>query len=661
MIKKFFFVPGRFNPDLLTNFFESGMLENASPLLSSKDRKLSSHLSLKSALFSLGIYLSGLLLSFFGAESLSSFCILLTFLLAGTPALIKSVEDILKKSINIDSLMTVAAFGSIFINGEKEGALLLVLFAISEGMGQMVSLKTKTALSSLKKLTPNTAWIVNDNGTLSKSSTKRIEVGQIIRVKSGEVVPLDGIILNGSSSLNLMHLTGEKVPQSCKEGSLVPAGAYNIEGAFDLKVLRLGSDSTVERIIQLVVQAQNTKPQLQRKLDRYSSWYAATIFIIATIAALGIPLVSSIPFWGPNSSFFKALAFLIAASPCALIIAVPIAYLSAVNSCAKRGILLKGGLILDALNKCNAVALDKTGTLTTGNLTCLGYEVFGDFAGHDPLALAMALELSSSHPIAHAIIAFTEQTATVPAPITSYLTIPGEGAEAKINEERIIIGKTDRILSTIPEKIRDQVLLRINNIKAKGETCSLLRTDRGAALFRFKDITRSEAKQTLRDLKSRHLKIFMLTGDHKVSASNIADELGIDHVFYDLSPKDKLTLIQDLAKSHNLIMIGDGINDAPALTQATVGIAMGQAGSATAVEAADAVLLRDNLSDLEWLLKKARQTQRIVMQNLSLATAIITLISVPALLGFIPLWLAVILHEGSTVVVGLNALRLLKH
>ncbi|MEG0037206.1 MAG: cation-translocating P-type ATPase [Victivallaceae bacterium] len=660
MFKKFFFVPNRFNPELLTDFFESGMSENTSPLLSKKDRKFSSYLSLKSALFSAVIYTSGLLAYKLHALNLCNFLILLTFFIAGTPAVIKSIEDVLNKSVNIDSLMTVAAFGSIFINGEKEGALLLVLFAISEAMSQMVSSKTKNTLSSLKKLTPNVVWVINEDGTLAKTLIKQVKVGQIIKIKSGEVVPLDGIIIRGSSSLNLMHLTGEKIPQACKEADQIPAGAYNIEGAFDLEVTRLGSDSTVERIIQLVVQAQNTKPRLQRKLDRYSSIYAATIFIIATVVAIGLPLISSTPFLGQESSFYKALSFLIAASPCALIIAVPIAYLSAINACAKKGILLKGGITLDAVNKCDAIVMDKTGTLTIGELTCIGYQIFGKFPDYNPLSLAMALEQSSSHPIAQAIVDFSQKEGVVPLHLTAYHMIPGIGVEALIEEEKVFIGKSEFIMPMVSEDLRLELTRCITESKEKGDTCSLLKTTTGVLLFRFKDSPRPEACEVIKQLKNLNMTTIMLTGDHKTSALNIASELNITEVLYDLDPAEKLHAIRNLAEKHNLIMVGDGINDAPSLAQATVGVAMGQVGSASAIEAADVVLLRDNLTGLIWLINKAKQTQNIVLQNLGLAAAIILLISVPALFGIIPLWLAVILHEGSTIIVGLNALRLLK-
>lgn len=649
-----------FSPKILTNFFESGMAEDNSPLLSKKSRLLSHNLPLKAAYFSLFTYALALLFHFIHKENLSLLFLVFTFFVAGTPACIKSLENLRDKTVNIDILMTAAAFGSIFINGALEGALLLVLFAVSESLGQMVSGKAKSTLASLKNLAPTIAWVVQADGSLRKTPVNLVQVGDIIRTKSGEVVPLDGEIIHGASSINLMHLTGEKVPKSCGIGSIVPAGAHNLEGSFDLKVLRTGADSTIAHIIHLVVQAQATKPALQQRLDKYSSIYALTIFIIASLIAILVPLFSPIPFFGTHSAFYRALAFLIAASPCALIIAIPIAYLSSINACARHGILLKGGVILDRLVSCKAIVMDKTGTLTTGELTCIGCDHFGI---EDPefYSRILALEQSSSHPIAQAIVRFISDQQITPVPADQYWTIPGEGVKGLFGEEEVFIGKSSAVLQLIPLPVREEIEERVRLAKNQGDICSLACLRNHYAIFYFRDQLRPEAKHLVQDLQASGYPIIMLTGDHHISANNIAQQLNIQEVYADLSPEDKLAKVRELAKERHILMVGDGINDAPALAQATVGIAMGEAGSATAIDAADIVLLNDALSSLPWIIRKAAQTRRIVSQNLCLALAIILLISWPASLGIIPLWLAVILHEGSTVVVGLNALRLLKY
>lgn len=655
MFKNLFSTP--FSRDILDDFFESGMSEDHSPLLSQPNRSLSHNLSLKSAWVALSTYLLALGCFLLNFSHLSYLFTVFTFFLAGTPALIKSLDDIRNKTVNIDILMTSAAFGSLFIGGSLEGALLLVLFAISESLGQMVSGKAKSTLASLKHLAPTIAWLVKPEGKLIKIPVHRVEVGSIIRVKSGEIVPLDGEIVHGSSSINLMHLTGEKVPKSCSVGSIVPAGARNLEGSFDLKVLRVGSESTISHIINLVIQAQHAKPKLQQRLNQWSSTYAISIFLIATAIAILVPLFTSIPFLGIDSAFYRALSFLIAASPCALIIAIPIAYLSAINSCAKHGVLLKGGIILDRLISCNSIVMDKTGTLTTGELTCIGVEEFGP--PHPQLSsYVLALEQSSSHPIAQAIVAFLSQQSVSPIPADNCVTIPGEGVKGFFQGREAFVGKVNTALTAVPDEIYPKLVQKIEEAKKRGEICSIAHFDHHVLLFYLRDNPRNDAAKIVATLSEAGYPICMITGDHQISAMNTARLLGIQEVFSDLSPDDKLAKVKELAQQRHILMVGDGINDAPALAQATVGVAMGEAGSATAIEAADIVLLNDALSSLPWIIHKAKKTRRIISQNLTLALAIILLISWPASLGIIPLWLAVILHEGSTIIVGLNALRL---
>lgn len=658
MFVKLFSTP--FSPKIFTNFFESGMSEDHSPILSKNSRALSHNLSLKSAFLALFTYLSALIFYFWGFLNTSNLCIVFTFFIAGTPALIKSLKDLQNKTVNIDILMTSAAFGSIFINGALEGALLLVLFAISESLGSMVASKAKSTLASLKSLAPTVAWVVQEDGTLKKTPVKQICVGDIIRTKSGEVVPLDGEIIQGASSINLAHLTGEKTPKSCGLGSIIPAGAHNLEGSFDLKVLRTGADSTIAHIIHLVVQAQSSKPALQQRLDRYSSLYAAAIFIISAAMITFIPVFTSIPLFGSHSAFYRALAFLIAASPCALIIAIPIAYLSTINASAKRGILLKGGSVLDRLNSCEAIVMDKTGTLTTGALTCIQCDHFG--TQEDSFySCVLALEQSSFHPIAQAIVTFITQQGVTPCPVDHFETVPGEGVRGNIQGNEMLIGKISSVLPYIPQPFQAMISDRVQEARERGDICSLAYFKNHYAIFYFRDMVRPDAKNLVQTLQAEGFPVIMLTGDHHISANNVAQQLGIQEVYSDLSPQDKLDKVRELALKRHILMIGDGINDAPALAQATVGVAMGEAGSATAIEAADVVLLHDSLVSLPWMIRKARQTRRIVTQNLCIALAIILCISWPASLGIIPLWLAVILHEGSTVVVGLNALRLLKN
>ena len=640
----------------MTQIFEEyfgGEEEIFSPFITPETRKWGKSLPLKAALLAALFLLLSFLLSFTHKGAPLSWTLLVAvYFLAGIPSLIESLEDLANFNIHIDVLMTLAAFGSILIGSPQEGALLLVLFSLSGAMEEMVSSKAKKALRALHKLSPSSAWWSDPSGSYIQKSVKDIRVNDKILIKSGEVIPLDGLVLEGISSVNFVHLTGENLPVTKKVGDTVAAGGLNLEGTFILQVTHLSQDSTLARIIKLVTQAQEAKPALAQWFDRLSRTYALTIIGAAAFFALTLPSILSLPFLGHEGSLYRALAFLIAASPCALIIAIPIAYLSALGISAKKGVLLKGGITLDAIASAKVVAFDKTGTLTTGQLVCSSFE--GDDAA---LALAYALEIHANHPIAKAIQSYAETRKLKPAVIRNFKTLPGYGVEAENeNNEKVYVGNTDGIERLLWQKKIPQ----IEEIKASGDLIAVMAFKGEIYLFRFQDTVRTGAKDTLTALKKRGLKLVMLTGDHRFSAEKIAKEMHIDDFHAELKPEDKLQRVTAIAEKEPLAYVGDGINDAPALARATIGISMGKGGSQAAIEAADAVLLQDNIERLDWLFGKAKDTQRVVKQNLFIATLAILVAALPALLGYVPLWLAVVLHEGGTVLVGLNGLRLLK-
>ena len=572
---------------------------------------------------------------------------------SGTPALIASLNDLKNFEINIDVLMTVAAFVAVLIGSSMEGALLLMLFETSGALEAAVSRKTLSAIHNLNNIAPKFAFVVGDQGTIYEKSVREITVGMHLLIKAGEIVPLDGKVLEGTSSVNLAHLTGESLPSPKKEGDEIPAGARNLDAAMTIEVTRTSSDSTLARIVQLITEASEAKPKLQRTLDRFGKHYATTIISLTFLFALSLPFLASMSFFGTEGSVYRSLAFLIAASPCALIIATPTAYLSAISSCARKGIILKGGTILDSLASCKIVAFDKTGTLTTGELVCTSLEPIGSttLSELEALGIAAALERHVVHPIASAITRLATEKKAPLVEISEVKTIPGYGLEAMLKDKkiRVAIGLVEYIAKDAASRIRSE----------KAEVLSALSIGEELFLFRFSDQVRQAIPQLMQNFQRQKLRTVMLTGDHSVNANAVGKMLGIGEVFADLRPEGKLEKIAALLREGNLAMIGDGINDAPALTRATVGISMGRIGSATAVEASDVVLLNDDLSLLSWLFSKARRTQRVVKENLCLSLGVICLASLPALLGLIPLWLAVILHEGGTVLVGFNGLRLL--
>lgn len=635
----------------LMSFFASGKEESISPFLTPTSRKWGKNLSLKSALLAGVFLLVSFLLSLAGTP-LSSFFLLITYFLVGTPALIGAIQDIADLDINIDVLMTLAALLSIGIGSGLEGALLLVLFELSAAMEEMASMKTKGTLLHLNQLSPRTALVVENDHSLVEKSVKEIQVGTLIRVKPGEIVPLDGIICEGSSFVNLMHLTGESIPLPKTVGSDVPAGARNLDGSLTLEVTKVSQESTLSKIIELITQAQNAKPKLQKILDHFGRWYAMSIIALFFFFAATLPLFTGLPYLGTEGAIYRALAFLIAASPCALILATPTAYLSALSAIARKGILLKGGVVLDALAKASIVAFDKTGTLTTGKLRITQMQALtpSSLSLETALSIAYALELHSTHPIADAIINYAKEQNLKPHILANCQTIAGYGLTAEVEGQTVFIGSQEFIKGKLSHPIPT----------LSGPHAALL-IGNALFLFTFSDKIRSETQNLLAILKTQlHLRTLMLTGDHRESAQNIAQEIGIDEVHAELKPQDKLTIVETLSLEKGLIMVGDGLNDAPALARATVGVSMGKIGSAAAIDASDVVFLNDDLALLSPLIEKARQTLRIVKQNITLALIVILFATTPALLGLVPLWVAVILHEGGSVLVTLNSLRLIK-
>lgn len=620
-------------PFVFDEFFSSGREESISPFLTPSSRSWGKNLSLKSALSSACFLVLAFGFSFVNPP-LSYLFLSFVYFLSGVPALIASFEDLKNLEINIDVLMTLAAFVAVSIDSGLEGALLLVLFELSHSMEHTVSDKARSALHNLNNIAPKFAHMIGERGTIFEKSVREIQLGEKVLVKNGEIVPLDGLVVEGASSLNLVHLTGESLPVSTRVGDPIPAGARNLEAALVIEVNRTSSDSTLSRIIQLITQAQEAKPRLQRWLDQFGKYYAMSIIVLTFLFALSFPFLFSLSF---ESSVYRALAFLIAASPCALIIATPTAYLSAISSCARRGILLKGGVTLDALASCTIVAFDKTGTLTTGELQCTSTD-----CPDDALSIAYGLERQVVHPIATAICKLAQEKKLHPAEIESFKTIPGSGLEGIVHGIPVAIG--------LPSYIGVDV-------EAQESVLAALKVGEKTYLFRFSDTVRKEIPKLLNHFP---LRTVMLTGDNEANARKIAQQIGIQEVFANLKPEDKLNKVAELSEKQGLAMVGDGINDAPALARATVGISMGKVGSATAIDASDVVLLNDDLQLLTWLFQKASHTLQIVKQNLTLALAVIFLATTPALLGLIPLWMAVILHEGGTVLVGLNSLRLLR-
>lgn len=645
----------------LDEFFASGYEETENPFITESSRKWGKYVALTGAISAACLLFLAYITGFF-SENLSLALLVIVYFLAGTPALIDSIEDLADLNINIEVLMTLAALLSVLIGSQMEGALLLVLFSLSEALEETVTKKTKGALNTLHKLSPSIAHVIDKGGEIYPKSVREVDRGMKILIKAGEIVPLDGTVIQGSSYLDLSHLTGESIPVSKSVGDEVQAGSLNTDGSLTIVVNKTSGESTLAKIIHLITQAQQSKPKLQRFLDRFGKTYATTVILLAIFFGATLPFFFSIPYLTPEGSIYRSLAFLIAASPCALIIATPTAYLSAISACARRGILLKGGVVLDAIARCQMLAFDKTGTLTSGRLRTAKVEQDGaDVNENRAISIAAALERIAVHPIAEAVCRYASEKKLKFAKIDNAKVLPGKGVEGWVqlgkSPEKVVIGNADFILSLLKSDERKQAIRK--KITQSGHVVALLLIRETLVIFHFLDEVRTGVKELVNGLKDQ-LELTMLTGDHIDNADLVAKELGIDHVYADLQPEDKLRLISDFSVNKQIMMVGDGINDGPALTRSNVGVAMGQVGSQTAINAADVVLLRDELAIISWLVKQAKKTTFLVKENLFLALLAIFVNVVFSLIGVFPLWLAVVLHEGSTVLVGLNSLRLLR-
>lgn len=650
------------------DFIESGSSESASPFLRPKARKLATLLELPMSITSASLWTFALLLHLTTSWIFySSILLTLVYFFSGTRALYRAFVDLNKKMINIDVLMTMAAYLCLITDSALEGALLLVLFDISRNLERLVTSKARLSLMSLRNLAPEKAWVVEGSKTprLSDPHTLRhiedITPGSFIAVRAGELIPLDGIIVEGGGSLSLAHLTGEPLPINVKPGHEVPSGARIIDSPLLLRVLKPAQEATLTHIIRMVHEAQESKPKLQRFFDKFSDLYARGVIVSSFSLAIFLPFITDLPFLGFEGSIYRALAFMIAASPCAIILALPIAYLSALSACAKRGIVLKAGSVLDRLASCQQIAFDKTGTLTRGMPTVQSVERFGIHLTKLESA-TLTLERQAKHPLAAALVEYLSLKKLPASPsLINFELHPGYGMSAHLADgESLRVGKASWAGEILQTSWKNELLEHMQSIQSPGVSYAVACHPQGALLFQFQDPLREGVQETMQILQQNlGLKLHILTGDHTSSALKVAKQVNIKQVHADLRPQDKLVWINRLKAESGLAMVGDGINDAPALAGASVGIAMGGMGSATAGAVADALLLHDDLRLLPWLFMKARQTKRIIAQNLGLAGFVIIVASFSALTGKIPLWAAVVAHEGGTVLVGLNGLRLM--
>jgi len=636
------------------------------------------------------LMISGLLVEQFAGRGFSSSALFVgAYFFGGYFGVLAGIESLKGRRIDVDILMVLAALGAAIVGAPFEGALLLFLFSLSNVLQDLAISRTRKAIKSLMKLRPSEA-LCRRGGELRKILIDELEIGDTVLIRPGEAIALDSVIVEGESSLDESSLTGESMPVTKKPGDPVFAGTINQTGGLEVRVSKLARDSTIAKLIRMVEEAQAEKADTQRFLEKTEQIYATGV-VLLTVGLVLVPwLLLGQSF---HDVFYRAMTVMVVASPCALIISTPASILSAIGGAARRGVLFKGGVYLEQLARIEIIAFDKTGTLTIGKprvtdvvpVAETPFSISSERPPHEAdkelLKLAASVEARSEHPLAKAIVSHAKAQNLVLEDCRGFRSYTGQGVQGYVANRSIIVGSPDMFeqspgnddenLSSQLSRLHDEgktVMLvgeiqendQIDHGKVLGEGGVQVSSCRQLGLIAVADTLRPEAPEVTRNLKSLGIrKLVMLTGDHGRVARAIARQVGVDEVHADLLPEDKVKVVRFLKNDGRVAMVGDGINDAPALATANVGIAMGAAGTDVAMETADIVLMSDNLKNIPFALRLSRRSQTIIFENLGFALVVIVVLVASALGFHLPLPAGVVGHEGSTVLVCLNGLRLL--
>ncbi|MDO4683820.1 MAG: heavy metal translocating P-type ATPase [Lautropia sp.] len=583
--------------------------------------------------------------------------------LAGFSVYGKGIAALKQGRLNINALMTVAVTGAFLIGQWPEAAMVMALYSLAETIEARAVDRARHAIKSLLALTPDEAEVQQADGSWRRGSVGAVSIDAIVRVRPGERVPLDGVVLKGHSSLDQSPITGESLPVDKVAGDEVFAGTINQTGELEIRVSSLAHDSTLARIIHAVEEAQSARAPTQRFVDRFATVYTPAVFIIAVALALLLPLL------GHSSwlqGIYTALVLLVIACPCALVISTPVTVVSALAAAARRGILIKGGVWLEEARNIRAVALDKTGTITEGRPRLVALEAVAPSVSEQTVRqLIKSLAARSDHPVSRAMA--EGLAATPPLPVTEFQAVAGRGTQASIDIGGLMAGASTYVLANhrwIEElgQCSEALEARLAIHEAAGRTVTLLANgERVLALAAVADTIRPSSAEAIATLKAEGVTPVMLTGDNLATARHVATQAGIDDVQANLLPEEKLEAIAGLQQRHGSVaMTGDGINDAPALARADIGFAMGAAGTHTAMEAADIVIMNDDLRRVPETIALSRRAHRVLWQNISLALGIKFVFLVMAILGQATMWMAVFADMGASLLVVFNGLRLLR-
>ena len=565
------------------------------------------------------------------------------------------------RGLDMNALMTIAAVGALAIGEGAEGATAMFLFAVGNALEGYTMERARNAVRSLLQLAPDEALrLVRKDGETHQERVPVTElaVGDHILIRPGERVPMDGEVISGESAVNQSAITGESLPVDVSAGSRIYAGSINGSGALEVRVTRLAQDTTIARIIRLVTEAQEQRAPSQRFVDAFARRYTPAVITLAAAIAVIPPLFFGAPFltW-----LYRALVLLVIACPCALVISTPVSIVSALAAAARHGVLIKGGAYLEAAGNLKAIAFDKTGTLTQGRPTVTDITPFKGLATDELLVLAASVENASEHPLARAIVHEARHQNLPLQQVSGFVARAGRGAQAQVNGRLYRIGNREFFDGDL--KLGTEEMARLHALEAEGKTVMLVADDSTIlGLVAVSDRIRPEVAETVDALHRAGIRrTVLLTGDNPRTAAAIARQAGMDEARAQLLPEQKVNAMAELLEEHNAVgMVGDGINDAPALARATVGIAMGGAGTAQALETADIVLMSDDLSKLPFAVRLSQAARAIIRQNITLSLGIKALFLALALPGWTTLWMAVFADMGASLLVTLNGVRLLR-
>lgn len=587
----------------------------------------------------------------------------------------EAFKSVFAGRFEIDLLMLVAALGAASLGEWAEGALLLFLFSLGHSLEHFAMGRAKRAIEALSQLAPQTALVLRD-GKTQEIQVELLQVGDIVVVKPNERLAADGFVIKGESSINQAPITGESVPvdkrpvadpqqaaanpKRLDAAHRVYAGSINNSGSLQIQVSKLASESTLARVVQMVNEAETQKSPTQRLTDKFESRFVPAVLVLVVLLLFAWTAIDE-PF---SKSFYRAMAVLVAASPCALAISTPSAVLSGVARAARGGVLVKGGAPLEILGKVQVIAFDKTGTLTEGKPRLTDVVCAEGITEAQLMSVTVAVELLSDHPLAAAVVtgarARLQNLPVMEAHDAQSIT--GRGVKATVDGQVVTVGKEILFAETNSPTIPALLLDSLKTLKASGRTTMIvLRGNQYLGVLGLMDTPRGSARNVISRLRKLGIqRMTMLSGDNQQVANSVAQEVGLDEAMGDLMPDDKVTAIRKLSENVSVAMVGDGVNDAPAMVNATVGIAMGAAGSDVVLETADVALMADDLNHLPFAVGLSRQTSQIIRQNLWLSLGMVAFL-VPATILGLRLGPAVLLHEGSTLLVVLNALRLLEY